>query len=224
MEYRDDQLPPLGPLGEEPERERVKIPIRDRRKLYEQDAGAEAEASAGAASEDTGSAQPAADPGEAEARAQAYLEDLQRLKAEFDNFRRRTAREQGQLREYVAGEIVGRLLGVLDNFQLAVASAEGNRDFDSMFQGVQMVYRDLKSALEDIGLEPVSARGQLFDPNKHEAVERSEGDGSGVEAVEETLRDGYMFKGAVLRPALVRVTQNAEAADEPALDAKDSES
>lgn len=215
MEYRDQELPPLGPLGDDREGEAVKIPIRDRRKLYESTSEAEAATAASAepADEDAGAdASPALR--EAEVKAQAYLEDLQRLKAEFDNFRRRTAKEQGQLREYVAGEIVGRLLGVLDNFQLAVASAEASRDFDAMFKGVQMVYRDLRRALEDVGLEPVSVHGQLFDPNLHEAVEESEGDGSGVMAVEETLRDGYMFKGVVLRPALVKVTQSAQAAEE----------
>lgn len=217
MEYGNQELPPLEPFGEEKEEKRGKIPIRDRRKLYENsEAEAKAEtveASAAPSPEDAGEEYSAA-LREAEAKAEAYLQDLQRLKAEFDNFRRRTAKEQGELRQYVAGEIVGRLLGVLDNFQLAVDSAEASRDFDSMFKGVQMVYRDLQSALQDIGLEPVSARGQLFDPNMHEAVEESEGDGSGVVAVEETLRDGYMFKGAVLRPALVKVTQNAEAAEE----------
>lgn len=213
MEYGNQELPQLEPFGEEKEEKRGKIPIRDRRKLYESSEAEAAEASAAPSPEDAGEESSAA-LSEAEAKAEAYLQDLQRLKAEFDNFRRRTAKEQGELRQYVAGEIVGRLLGVLDNFQLAVDSAEGSRDFDSMFKGVQMVYRDLQSALEDIGLEPVSARGQLFDPNMHEAVEESEGDGSGVVAVEETLRDGYMFKGAVLRPALVKVTQNAEAAEE----------
>ncbi|MBW3591413.1 MAG: nucleotide exchange factor GrpE [Actinobacteria bacterium] len=213
MGHGNQELPPLGPFGEEQEEKRGKIPIRDRRKLYETSEAEEAaEASAAPSPQDAGE-EPSAALREAEAKAEAYLQDLQRLKAEFDNFRRRTAKEPGELRQYVAGEIVGRLLGVLDNFQLAVGSAEGSRDFDSMFKGVQMVYRDLQSALEDIGLEPVSARGQLFDPNMHEAVEESEGDGSGVVAVEETLRDGYMFKGAVLRPALVKVTQNAQATE-----------
>lgn len=215
MEYGNQELPPLGPFGEEQEEKRGKIPIRDRRKLYETSEAEAAEAAPATPSPEDAGEESSAALREAEAKAEAYLQDLQRLKAEFDNFRRRTAREQGELRQYVAGEIVGRLLGVLDNFQLAVDSAEDSRDFDSMFKGVQMVYRDLQSALEDIGLEPVSARGQLFDPNMHEAVEESEGDGSGVVAVEETLRDGYMFKGAVLRPALVKVTQNAQAADEP---------
>lgn len=215
MEYGNQELPPLGPFGDEQEEKRGKIPIRDRRKLYQTSEAEAAEAAPATPSPEDAGEESSAALGEAEAKAEAYLQDLQRLKAEFDNFRRRTAKEQGELRQYVAGEIVGRLLGVLDNFQLAVDSAEDSRDFDSMFKGVQMVYRDLQSALEDIGLEPVSARGQLFDPNMHEAVEESEGDGSGVVAVEETLRDGYMFKGAVLRPALVKVTQNAQAADEP---------
>lgn len=215
MEYGNQELPPLEPFGEDQEEQRGTIPIRDRRKLYESSEAEAAEAAPATPSPEDAGEESSAALKEAEAKAEAYLQDLQRLKAEFDNFRRRTAKEQGELRQYVAGEIVGRLLGVLDNFQLAVDSAEGSRDFDSMFKGVQMVYRDLQSALEDIGLEPVSAQGQLFDPNKHEAVEESEGDGSGVVAVEETLRDGYMFKGAVLRPALVKVTQNAQAADEP---------
>lgn len=216
-------MPKLGPLGgEEEEPAPVKIPIRDRRKLYEQESDADMnpvapEPQTQTQDQPTGTEADSAAVQEAEAKAKGYLEDLQRLQAEFDNYRRRTAREQGQLREFVAGEIVGRLLGVLDNFQLAVSAAEDtrNRDFEAMSKGVQMVFRDLKNALEDIGLEPVNAVGRVFDPNLHEAVEESEGDGSGVMAVEQIFRDGYMFKGAVLRPALVKVTQDAQAADEP---------
>lgn len=192
---------------------RTRIPIRDKRKVRNGDEGAviiennppEAQASGG---------EPAEDPALAEARAQAasHLDDLRRLKAEFDNYRKRTLKEQSRLIETASAEIVARLLGVMDNFAMAVSAAEGSRDFDSMFKGIQMVYSELRSVLEAAGLQVLGAQGQPFDPNLHEAVMQEEGDGSGNLVVDEVLRQGYLFKGAVLRPAMVRVTQDASGA------------
>lgn len=114
--------------------------------------------------------------------------------------------------EAAAADIVTRMLGVLDNFSMAVASSEGSRDFDSMFKGVQMVYGEFRGVLENAGLEIEEPKGEAFDPNRHEAVLQDEGDGSGHLVVDEVLRSGYLFKGAVLRPAMVKVTQDATGA------------
>ena len=95
---------------------------------------------------------------------------------------------------------------------MAVTAAEASGDFDAMLKGVQMVYGELKQVLESAGLQIVEPKGEPFDPNVHEAVLQDEGDGSGQLVVDDVLRHGYLFKGAVLRPAMVKVTQNASGA------------
>lgn len=143
----------------------------------------------------------------AKAEATAYLEDLQRLKAEFDNYRKRIVKEQTGLVERAAAGLAFRLLPVLDSFELAVASAEGTRDFERMLKGIEMVFGELKEVLGSEGLEPIDARDKPFDPNLHEAALEVEGDGRGEPYVAEELRTGYRFKGRVLRPAMVKVAR-----------------
>ncbi len=168
-----------------------------------------------AASEGSGASISEAIPTVAEELAKAreeaagYREDLQRLKAEFDNYRKRTIREQSRLVENASVRLIAELLAVLDDFDLAVAAAEETRDFDRMLKGVEMVYGELKEVLAAAGLELIDAKGRPFDPMMHEAALEAPGDGSGVNVVTEVLRNGYKFKGSVLRPAMVKVTQDA---------------
>lgn len=136
-----------------------------------------------------------------------YLDALQRLKAEFDNYRKRIVKEQTGLVERAAAGLAFRLLPVLDSFELAVASAEGTRDFERMLKGIEMVFGELKEVLGSEGLERIPARGKPFDPNLHEAALEVDGDGSGEPYVAEELRTGYLFKGRVLRPAMVKVAR-----------------
>lgn len=140
-----------------------------------------------------------------ESERDAYLEDLQRLKAEFENYRKRILREQTDVVSRASAGLVSALLGVMDNFDLAVAAAEGTRDFDKMLRGVEMVYGELKEVLGAEGLQPIEAKGKPFDPNLHEAALEVPGDEDGHPVVAEVLRPGYMFKGRVLRPAMVKV-------------------
>lgn len=199
---------------ERPEEEgRFKIPIRDKRKLHDDGSaqsggavvGEPVPAESDAAGED-------AELAKAEANAASYLEDLQRLKAEFDNYRKRTVKEQSRLIEMASAEMVAQLLGVVDHFAMAMTAAAGGRDYDAMLKGVEMVYGELKQVLVGAGLEILEPKGQPFDPNVHEAVLQDEGDGSGRMIVDEVLRNGYLFKGTVLRPAMVKVTQDASGA------------
>ena len=155
---------------------------------------------------------------EAQEKAASYLDDLQRLKAEFDNYRKRTLKEQTRLIEMASADIVAQLLGVMDHFAMAVSAAAGSKsmaegsDYEAMLKGVEMVYGELKQVLEGAGLEIVEPKGQPFDPNVHQAVLQDEGDGSGHLIVDEVLRNGYLFKGTVMRPAMVKVTQDASGA------------
>jgi molecular chaperone GrpE len=199
---------------ESDQEQQIKIPIRDKRKVHLSDDGGASivDASPPVAEE------PADNEEVAIARRQAagYLDDLQRLKAEFDNYRKRTLREQTRLIEMAAVGTIAQLLGVLDHFDLAMAAARQTQDYEKMVKGVEMVHSELKEVLRNSGLEIIDAEGKPFDPNLHEAVGGDEGDGSGVMVVGQLLRNGYKFKDMVLRPAMVRVTQSAEAAQQEA--------
>ena len=157
-------------------------------------------------------AEPAPNPLEsqleqARAEAASYLDDLQRLKAEFDNYRKRNMKEQTALVERASENLLKRLLPVLDNFELAVASAEGSREFDRMLKGIEMVYGELKEVLASEGLTTIQAKGRVFDPNVHEAALQVDADGDGEQYVAEELRSGYTIRGRVLRPAMVKVAR-----------------
>ena len=221
-QHRGDQPPPR------------RITINDRRKLYPQaapspqgDANLKAEApeppgdpaGPAAPAAPTPPAAPAAPVAPAEAnplegqleaaRAEAagYLDDLQRLKAEFDNYRKRIVKEQTGLVERASAGLLYRLLPVLDNFELAVASAEESREFDRMLKGIEMVFGELKEVLNAEGLSAIAARGQAFDPNYHEAALTVDGEDDGEPYVAEELRSGYTYKGRVLRPSMVKVAR-----------------
>jgi molecular chaperone GrpE len=143
----------------------------------------------------------------ARAEAAAYLDDLQRLKAEFDNYRKRIVKEQTGLVERASASLLHRLLPVLDNFELAVASAEESREFDRMLKGIEMVFGELKEVLTAEGLTAIAAKGKAFDPNYHEAALQVDGEEDGEAYVAEELRSGYTYKGRVLRPSMVKVAR-----------------
>ena len=140
-------------------------------------------------------------------KASEHLGDLQRLQADFANYRKRVLREQTELVERAAGHLVHRLLSVLDSFELAVAAAEETKDFERMLRGVEMVLGELKEVLHTEGLETIPAKDLPFDPNLHEAALEVPGDEDGEMVVAGVLRPGYVLKGRILRPAMVKVTR-----------------
>jgi molecular chaperone GrpE len=141
---------------------------------------------------------------EARAQAASYLEDLQRLKAEFENYRKRMVKEQTALVERASSAIVERLLPILDNFELALMAADRTKDYESMVRGVEMVYGELLELLKKEGLERIEALHRPFDPELHEAVMHSEGEGDEIVVLDE-MRPGYKLGGRVIRPAMVKV-------------------
>ena len=149
----------------------------------------------------------AADLARARAEAESYLDDLRRLQADFDNYRKRTLREQTARTASASQALVARLLPVLDNFELAVSAAEQSRDFDRMLKGVEMVLGALREVLEGEGLVKIEAEGKPFDPERHEAVIAVEQEGSEPGMVVDIVRAGYELGGKVLRPAMVKVAK-----------------
>jgi molecular chaperone GrpE len=149
----------------------------------------------------------AADLEKARAEAESYLDDLRRLQADFDNYRKRTLREQTARAAAASQALVARLLPVLDNFELAVSSAEHSRDFDRMLKGVEMVFGELREVMEAEGLVKIEAEGKPFDPERHEAVIAVEQEGTEPGMVVDIVRTGYELRGKVLRPAMVKVAK-----------------
>jgi molecular chaperone GrpE len=149
----------------------------------------------------------AADLGAARAEAESYLDDLRRLQAEFDNYRKRMMREQTARVASASQALVARLLPVLDNFELAVSAAEQSRDFDRMLKGVEMVFGELREVLQSEGLVRIEAEGKPFDPERHEAVVAVEQEGAEPGTVVDVVRTGYELRGKVLRPAMVKVAK-----------------
>ena len=158
---------------------------------------------------------PVADPGVAaeadQARREAaeYFEQLQRMTAEFDNARKRMVKDQTRAVEMAAEGLLSKLLDVLDEFQIAMMHGEQSPEFAPYLKGFELVYAKLFDTLRSEGLERIDALGQDFDPNRHEALIQT-GEGEEHPVVSEVLRDGYTFKGKVLRPAGVKVHRGAE--------------
>ena len=140
----------------------------------------------------------------AKREAAEYLDHLRRLQAEFDNFRKRTLKQQTNAVELAAQPIVARLLEVLDDFELALMAAEQQPDFEKFRKGVELVYAKLADVLRAEGLKRIDAEGAPFDPEQHEALMQT-GEGDGELVVADVLRPGYTLKGRVVRPAGVRV-------------------
>jgi molecular chaperone GrpE len=149
----------------------------------------------------------AADLDAARAEAESYLDDLRRLQAEFDNYRKRMMREQTARVASASQALVARLLPVLDDFELAVSAAEQSRDFDRMLKGVEMVFGELREVLQSEGLVRIEAEGKPFDPERHEAVVAVEQEGAEPGTVVDVVRTGYELRGKVLRPAMVKVAK-----------------
>jgi len=137
-------------------------------------------------------------------RSEDTLTQLKYLQADFENYRKRVAREVQEIEEYSTAGLVRRLVPVLDDLDRAVSTAE-KADDKGIGEGIKMVRKTLKSALESEGLERIEAVGKAFDPELHEAVERVSGPGGDEDEVIEELRKGYTFKGKVLRPSSVKV-------------------
>ncbi len=189
--------------------DRPKVKVTDRRRVHVDEA---APAQPGAASPTTSDAGVPAggETGEATRdEAAEYREHLQRLQAEFANYRKRVLREQTQAIEMAAEPLVRRLLEVLDEFELALMAAEQKPDFEKFHRGVELVYAKLQEALRSEGLEPIEAEGRAFDPAEHEALMGSAG-GDGEPVVADVFRKGYKLRGRVIRPAGVRVGHRDE--------------
>jgi len=136
----------------------------------------------------------------------AELEDkVKRQMAEFDNFRKRTDKEKNAMFETGAKSVIEKILPVVDNFERGLATVPEESKEDPFVDGMNRIYKQLMTELENIGVKPIDAVGQEFDPNLHNAVMHVEDDEFGENIVAEELQKGYMYKENVLRHSMVKV-------------------
>jgi molecular chaperone GrpE len=136
----------------------------------------------------------------------ALVDRLARLQAEFENARKRAAKEQQDFRDFAAADTIKALLPALDSFERALATPTVKAsEFRS---GVELIYKQLQDALQKIGVRAVPAKGELFDPRVHEAIEMVPTGEAPDHHVIEELQRGYKLKERLLRPAMVKIADN----------------
>jgi molecular chaperone GrpE len=133
-----------------------------------------------------------------------YLGLAQRAQADFDNYRKRMARENAAAAERGIAKLAKELLPALDHLELALKAAEGHED---VVKGFAMVADELQAALGRVGIQSFSPKGEVFDPNEHEAMAQAPIEGAESGTVAEVYQSGYRINGTVLRPARVVVAQ-----------------
>ncbi len=137
----------------------------------------------------------------AQERADLY-DQLLRLRAEFENFRKRAERERGEFTEFAASEAVRAVVPVLDDFERALKTECADKKYA---RGMELIYQRLLETLKKLGLEPIESEGQRFDPTLHHAVETEKTDRVEDQTILSQHQRGYSFKGKLLRPAIVKV-------------------
>ena len=135
------------------------------------------------------------------------LDRLARLQAEFENARKREAKERADARDYTVSNTVEPFLGVMDNFQLALKS-DGSAE--QLRAGVELILKQMEDALKGLNVVPVESVGAQFDPRIHEALGSIETKESPDHQVLEEIRRGYKIREKLLRPALVRIAVNPD--------------
>ena len=133
------------------------------------------------------------------------VDQQKRLMAEFDNFRKRTEKEKSSMYEIGAKSILEKILPIVDNFERGLASISEEEKQSGFANGMDLVYKQLLKMLEDVGVKPIEAVGQPFDPNFHNAVMHVEDENLGENVVAQEFQKGYMYRDGVLRHSMVQV-------------------
>ena len=138
----------------------------------------------------------------------AYLDRAARIQAEFDNFRKRNAREQQEYREYALADALKSLLPILDSLDRALKTDTAS--LDDFRSGIELIDKQFHDTLSKLGVEPVPAQGESFDPNLHQAVQMVDTNETEDNHVIDELQRGYKLRDRLLRPAMVRVARNTK--------------
>ncbi|HEX6823203.1 MAG TPA: nucleotide exchange factor GrpE [Candidatus Sulfotelmatobacter sp.] len=139
------------------------------------------------------------------AERDTLLDRLARTQAEFENARRRASKEQQDFRDFATVETIKSLLPVIDSFERAL---QAKSDMGEFRTGVELIYKQMQDVLAKLGVQPIAAKGQQFDPHMHEAIEMVDTPDAADHEVLEEWQRGYKFKDRLIRPAMVRVARN----------------
>ena len=129
-----------------------------------------------------------------------------RSQADFENYKKRSAREKEEAIKYANSSLLERLVGIIDNFELGLAAAKEQGADSPIYSGMVLVQKQLNDLLAENGLQPIEAEGKTFDPNVHEAIAHEPSDRVPQESVVRQTRRGYRLKDRLLRPAKVVVS------------------
>ncbi len=140
------------------------------------------------------------------AERDSLVDRLARMQAEFDNARKRAAKEQQDFRDYALVDTIRSIIPVLDSFDRALQTSPEKSEFHS---GMELIHKQLVDALTKLGVKPISAKGEQFDPRYHEAIEMVDTHDADDQQVLEELQRGYRLKDRLLRPAMVKVARNS---------------
>lgn len=136
-------------------------------------------------------------------KIEELTDKVKRQMAEFDNYRKRTEKEKASMYIVGAKDIVEKILPVVDNFERGLAMAEGSED--PFVEGMEKIYKQLMTALDEMGVKPIEAVGQEFNPDFHNAVMHVEDEEVGENIVVEEFQKGYTYKDFVVRHSMVKV-------------------
>jgi molecular chaperone GrpE len=136
-----------------------------------------------------------------------YFDVLQRTAAEYDNFRKRTAKEKEVLYSEALGDVIAAFLPVIDNIERALGACSQNNEEDeqSIKEGINLIYRQINDILEKLGVEKIKSVGEVFDPKVHDAVMHIEDESYEDGIVVEEFQKGYIYKDKVIRHSVVKV-------------------
>ena len=140
------------------------------------------------------------------AERDSLVDRLARMQAEFDNARKRATKEQQDFRDYALVDTIKSIIPVLDSFDRALQTSPEKSEFHS---GMELIHKQLVDALSKLGVKPISAKGEQFDPRYHEAIEMVDTEDADDHKVLEELQRGYRLKDRLLRPAMVKVARNS---------------
>src|SRR5438093_7758158 len=184
-----------------------KIPIAEQNKETKGSAAARqmhsADAPASAGIEQTDAEDPMAG---LQADLDRFRDLALRSQADFENYKKRSAREKEEAIKYANSSLLERLVAIIDNFELGLEAAKGEREQSPIYSGMTLVLKQLSDLLAETGLQPIEAEGKKFDPNLHEAIAHEPSDQFPEGIVLRQTRRGYRFRDRLLRPSSVVVS------------------
>ena len=140
-----------------------------------------------------------------EEKIEELTDKLTRQMAEFDNFRKRTEKEKSAMYEVGAKDVIEKILPVIDNFERGLSAVPEDKKEDSFVTGMEMIYKQMMTTLESIGVKPIEAVGNEFNPDLHNAVMHVEDEELGENIIAEEFQKGYTYRDGVVRHSMVKV-------------------